>query len=931
MNRVSVLLIDDDDEDYLITEHLLLKSKTSSYQVHWQPSYDEALVFLENNPVDIVLVDYFLGNKNGIEFIQELQTREIKLPVILLTGLGNYETDLAAMNSGAADYLNKNELTAQGLERSIRYAIKEFQTQQKLKELTQELEDRVQQRTQELNTSNQILEQNQQKLQILYKISGSAHREISLTHFLNEALQRLAMHLEANCAAISIPKQSKLSSLVLPENVRFCGNTGQPGQENCALSAAFEALLQRIETEFKQDSHACEPLLESSDLNTSQVWKQAVYQQDQLLFIMYFALETEKNASPDLQTFMSQVCAQISTVLQQYFAVQLIRNNEERLKQFLEAIPVGVYILEENGLPFYLNRTAKEILGEVKTPHDHRNLAKVYQAYQEGTDQFYPGEHAPIQCARRGQDTQVDDMIIRRPDRNIHLQVWGRAIKDAQERVLYAISTFSDISEVKQTEKALILAREKAEGANRAKSDFLAHMSHEIRTPMNAILGFAQLLQQDVSITLEQQKKLKVIVQSGEHLLSLLNDILEMSKIEAGHVQLEPECVDIYQILSELESVFVAKFQSKNLDLSVSTGLNLPRHLILDKQKLRQVLYNLLSNAFKFTHKGQVKVLVKATKPENGSCELTFKVEDTGVGIASEELHKVFQSFEQTSSGRNTQGGTGLGLAISQKFISMMGGEIKVTSTPGSGTTFAFNIQVLLAENTDSSEPEQAPHFDFSALKNPRVLVVDDQSQNRDLLHAILKPHGFHIREAENGAEALKLVAEEKPDLILLDLSMPVMNGLTCLKELRKQPKGDEFCIIVITANAFVSDRQKSLLTGATDFIAKPFKINEVLSTIANHLGQASTVVLPEPFQGESAPAPDQTHSYVEAPALSTELLQELAEATICGDQDQILDLIEKIPQTNSALAQQLSNWASMYQYEDLLNYLDEALKQAQS
>jgi PAS domain S-box-containing protein len=936
--NISILLVDDDEEDFLITEHLLLQSSTIDYNIEWCAHYTAAQAALKDKDFDIVLVDYLLGEKTGIDFISESRQEDIWVPTILLTGLGNYDTDLKAMHSGAADYLNKNNLTSPDLERSIRYALQEFQQQQMLREserrfkqLAAELEKRVEERTEALNKSNQELQSNQSKLQLLYNLSKLDPQELALPQILKKTLKKISLYLNANCAAIQIPAESPLLTLLNSEHSLFyCQqDTGEndwicPRNERCK-----EYLLTHPYTE--EGGLSTSTVEGSNTVGSNEqmnVWVQPVKHQDQLFFVMFFALPIQERADSGLQQLMAQTTSQISSMIQRYIALKTIQENEERLKQLMEAIPVGVLALDADGKPFYANRGAQELLKQERLINTQiENLFELSQIRREGSDEIYPSHESPIIKALAGIDSSVNDMELNRADDKVNLQVWGRSVRNAQGNILYAIATLLDISESKQTQTELILARQKAENANRAKSAFLANMSHEIRTPMNAILGFTQLLQMDPALGDEQQKKLKIIIQSGEHLLRLISDILEMSKIEAGHVTLEPETTDIYQILSELESIFVAKASEKNLDFMVSSAINIPRALKLDKQKLRQVLFNLLSNAFKFTPTGQIEVQVRAQAQEKQRYVLQFKIKDTGLGIAEEELPKVFQSFEQTNSGKQVQGGTGLGLAISQKFVQMMGGEIQVESRLNQGTCFSFSVNASLVDQPSLFEmpSTRVSDFDFSQLENPHALIVDDQLHNRAILRLMLEPYGFIITEAQNGKEALEILEKCKPSVVLLDMSMPVMDGLNCLRRIRKRPETKDLCVIMITANAFASDRQASLIAGASEFIPKPFKRGKVLETLEKHLISAKK-------QNQDRPlflAPDKPEA---RPAVSAEnaaeripagLLKHIFEAAICGDEEHLLQLIEKTKDYDQNLAQQLVIWTKNYHYEALITFLE--------
>jgi GAF domain-containing protein/DNA-binding response OmpR family regulator len=388
-------------------------------------------------------------------------------------------------------------------------------------------------------------------------------------------------------------------------------------------------------------------------------------------------------------------------------------------------------------------------------------------------------------------------------------------------------------------------AKETADAANRAKSDFLAHMSHELRTPLNAILGFTQLMSRDDSLNFDQQENLSIINRSGEHLLTLINDVLEMSKIEAGQTSLNENSFDLYCLLDSIQDMLEIKAAEKSLQLIFDRPTELPQYICTDESKLRQVLINLLGNGIKFTQQGivilRVSVLSCHLSPLNSTKQLTlqFEIEDTGPGIASEEIDKLFEPFAQTETGRKSQEGTGLGLPISRKFVRLMGGDISVTSTVGLGTSFNFHIQVKSAESSEI----QPAKFDRRIIglapgqPNYRILVVEDKWANRQLLVQLLLPLGFEVKEAANGEEAIALVENWSPDLIWMDMRMPVMDGYAATKEIRAKNWNKPPIIIALTANAFEEERMIALSIGCDDFVRKPFQENTILEKIAEYLG----------------------------------------------------------------------------------------------
>ncbi|NEQ78270.1 MAG: response regulator, partial [Okeania sp. SIO2C9] len=362
---------------------------------------------------------------------------------------------------------------------------------------------------------------------------------------------------------------------------------------------------------------------------------------------------------------------------------------------------------------------------------------------------------------------------------------------------------------VAERTEQLSIAKEKAEVANQAKSSFIANMSHELRTPLNAILGFSQIMMRSPTLSPEQKENTTIINKSGNYLLTLINNILDLSKIEAGKMSLNAKTFDFYSLLNELEDLLHITAENKGLTLIFDHQDDVPRYIYTDETKLRQVLINLINNGIKFTKQGGVSLTVGATeksslnpslkKEENHQkSTMIFEVRDTGAGIAEAETPKLFEAFTQTETGKNSQEGTGLGLPISRKFIQLMGGDITVNSQVGKGTTFRFQIQVNVANKTDI-EIEQNPRHVIALKPNqPRykILIVDDRPTNRLLLIKLLQPLGFELKEAENGKQAIEIWEKWQPHLIWMDMRMPVMDGYEATQIIKGTTKGNATAII---------------------------------------------------------------------------------------------------------------------------------------
>ncbi|MGD8751432.1 MAG: PAS domain S-box protein [Anaerolineales bacterium] len=492
----------------------------------------------------------------------------------------------------------------------------------------------------------------------------------------------------------------------------------------------------------------------------------------------------------------------------------------------------------------------------------------------------------------------------------------------AGQKVGY-IGIYYDISD-------LLQARREAESANQAKSIFLANMSHELRTPLNAILGFTQLMDGDPNLTAGQQENLEIINQSGEHLLALINDVLEMSKIEAGRVKLGENPFDLHYLLGSLEEVFRFQAENKGLDLRFQFTEDVPHYAISDEGKLRQVLNNLLGNAVKFTKEGSVELIVSASPDKSGKMELHFDIYDTGPGIAPEELESVFDPFVQAgdrtgSMSTQTPDGTGLGLSISRQFVHLMGGDISASSKLGQGSHFSFSIHVRVAgaEEVPTTEPKRDVLRLVPGQPVCRLLVVEDRETNRRLLVKLLERLGFEVQEATNGQEAIDVWQRWEPHLIWMDMRMPVMNGREATKRIKSMPGGQSVAIIALTATAFDEDREQILLDGCDDFVRKPFRKEEIFKMLIKHLDVQFIYEEPAPTpEAEESGAPIPSEDAETLAVQSPEWVAELRQAALTADLYRILDLIDQIRGQHPDLADTLSNLAERFEYQKILNLI---------
>ena len=391
--------------------------------------------------------------------------------------------------------------------------------------------------------------------------------------------------------------------------------------------------------------------------------------------------------------------------------------------------------------------------------------------------------------------------------------------------------------DLKTSNDQLLIAKEEAEAANLAKSTFLANMSHELRTPLNAILGYTQIMSRGSGIKATNWNEgLAVIHESGEHLLTLISDILDLAKVETGRIELSPIKTHFPNFLKGLEGIVRTRAESKSLLFAMETPSDLPEGIWVDEVRLRQVLLNLLNNAVKYTREGSVILRVNTQQEESTEqWKIRFEVADSGIGISPEDQTRIFNPFEQLNTGNDLIGGTGLGLAISRDLVNLMGGTLEVQSELGKGSIFRFEIRIPMAEVEKHHKTDQKTIVGYEGARR-QVLVADDNRNNRLMLLNMLKPLGFRVVLVENGEEAVAQIRKSPPDILLVDLVMPVMNGFEALQTIRKDPSFEKLPVITISASVQEADKEKSRLTGSDGFLSKPIRENELLTLLESHL-----------------------------------------------------------------------------------------------
>jgi len=604
----------------------------------------------------------------------------------------------------------------------------------------------------------------------------------------------------------------------------------------------------------------------------------------------------------------------VRDITQRKLLSEAIDQQRWQLQQLLDTAPVGVAISVDGIVRFANPRTTQLFDLKVGMPS------------------------SPVYCDS-GVREQIFEMlsqknIVRDLELKMHghkgeaLDIMGTFLKTEFEGSQGILAWLVDIGKLKAAESEMRAAKELAESASKAKSSFLANMSHEIRTPMNAILGFSQLLLHDSHLAAPQKKHLETINRSGEHLLTLINNILDMSKIEAGRAELKPAAFDLSAMLHDLEMMFRIRTDTKGLRLDVIRENDLPQCCVADKGKLLQVLINLLGNAVKFTSKGGI--VLRASLEGIGLRKVLFEVEDTGIGIPTELVGTLFQPFVQVH-GEHQPGsglGTGLGLAISREIALLMGGDISVTSKVGKGSNFSFSIPLVEGE---MCRTQRAPRLRRVAGLKPgqparRILIVDDREDNQALLTEMLSRAGFEARAVSNGKDAFAIFRKWHPHLVLMDMRMPTLGGVDAIRRIRTAGRDSKVKIISLTANTFENMRNEALDAGADDFLAKPFREEELFEKIRLLLGveydyDADTIETVPAAAGETPVSPPE-----ELSSLPADLAEQIRSAAIGADYDLLLELIRGVEPHSKNLSQVLSALVKSYSYEQLLDLLNPEL-----
>ncbi len=610
-----------------------------------------------------------------------------------------------------------------------------------------------------------------------------------------------------------------------------------------------------------------------------------------------------------------------------------------KLRAVFDTIPGVVNVIDRDYN--ILTISGNKSFGKRKIPDDRRAVGRKCYDVTKGASSVCP-ECAVARVFESGKPEIRFSTHEEEAASGMATKIYAVPLYDDSGNITAALELIMDISDLREMERKLQEAKQAAEAASQAKSEFLASMSHELRTPLNGILGYTQILRRDSRLSEQHLRAVSTIHRSGEHLLAMINEILDFSKLEARKMELNPVKFRLYDFLSEITEVLKVRAEQKGITLICESAPDLPRYVDGDEYRLRQILLNLIGNAVKFTEKGRIKI-----KADRHYDRIRFQVEDSGIGISSENQEKIFLPFHQVGNIRTKTQGTGLGLAISQKLVRMMGGRINMKSVPEQGSLFWFSIE--LPEVKEESDPSGGigNRAKIIAYTRPdpgpgkeayKILIADNIEKKRLILKEMLLPLGFDIFEAPDGNEAVEKAALLHPDLILMSLTMPTGNGYETARRIRQIPSLSEVIIIALSATVLNRTRKKCSDAGCNDFLARPVRLNDLLERLKAHL-KLEWIYEDSAYPGAADPeqrnsdarAEERGDKESESPADAVLLPPEKEIATlreflmigdIRGIRDQI-GRIESLYPDSSVFVEKVSRLMNMYKMDELQELIE--------
>ncbi len=872
----NILVVDDS----LLSQHILKNLLTNAgYGIHLESAPLDGLAFAQENLPDLILLDIQMPGSDGYEICERLKAdeRTRDIPVIFISVLNDLDERVRGFQVGGVDYITKPFQQEEVLAR-INTHINLRQAWSRLERQNWELQREIAAR----QKTEKALRQNRALLNVAGKMAKVGGWElIAATHEITWTEQTYHIH--------EVPLDYKPS-------LQGAINFYHP-QDRAKLSHAIDRALEKGEPYDME--------IRFITAKGRQIWTRSIC----------VPVLTDGKATKLQGAFQD--------ITQRKQDETALRMEHERFVVIMDSLDALVYVtdLKTHELLF-MNAAFRKIVGDRVGEACWRVLQtgqtepcafctndKLVDVHGQPTG-LYIWE---FQNTLNGQWYHCRDRAIRWPD--------GR---------LARLEIATNITVRKQAEMELLKAKEKAEVASRAKSEFLANMTHELRTPLNAILGFSQILAKSPNLDPDEKSNVEVIKTSGEHLLNMINDVLDMSKIEAGRMLINKSVFDLYGLLDDLKTMFFLKASEKNLDLVFERHASVPRYLNTDENKLRQILLNLLANAIKYTHDGGVIMRVRRmpdayiqkSPMKSRNIYLAFEIEDTGEGIAADKHHNIFNAFVQAGASR---GGTGLGLSISKQFVRLMGGDLRVQSEVGQGSVFKFTIQAEKADNSEIKADPTEKRVIALAPNQPRrrVLIADHTPSNRSLLLKMLALRGLELRECENGPQAVSLWETWRPHLIFMDMDMPNKSGYHAASQIKQSEKGRDVKIIGLTASALDTDPHDAVSAKCDDFLMKPIREKDIFNLLSKHLGLVFVHESVEATEPKRTGGLENVLTAKRVNALPQELCLELKKAAQRTDPQASNLAIARIRECDPLLSEALADEIDKYRFDIIQNLFE--------
>lgn len=768
--KIKILVIEDNPADARLISIFL---KEDRFEFSLADYLSKGLDLLSKNSFDIIILDLTLPDSSGLETFKKVIKYASETPIIVLTGLNDESVGINAVQLGAQDFMTKEELNEKELNRSINYSIERYKLLKKLSEKTNQLVEK-----------SKDLEREQLKLKKAQKLAHIGNWDwdiINDTVFWSDEL----CNIYGTTCPLFDAHFEKFLEFVHPDDLEYVKTTLEAAAKNVKHIDFKHRIIRPDKVE--KMIHVIGDVVTTQDGNPARI----------------------EGTSQDItERFYGEEMEKLVLAATQSYNSVIIFDKEGKVEWVNQGfIKLTGYTLEE-----FKNQSIK-----VLRKDDDSGLLQQKQKLRIILKNKKPVTYENINYTKEGKPYWV-------------LSTLTPVLNDNGE-VQNIIAIDADISELKNTQKLLAEAIEKAEEATRLKQKFLANMSHEIRTPMNAIIGFSDMLIEG-ELKKQEREYVSAIKMAGENLLAIINDILDISKIEAGMMTFEEHAFSVKKVIKMISSIFKPKAKEKGLELIIENDENIPGSLLGDPTRLTQIITNLIGNSIKFTSKGSVTLRVRVLKKEadnqkDDSVLLEVSVIDTGIGIPQDKLESIFDRFVQAES-RTTRkyGGTGLGLSIAKQLIDLQGGELVVESKVNKGSLFKFTIPYKKSKETQKTK-EDSKKFDPNELNKLNILMAEDNPLNIKLITSLFSKHNLKLQIAENGKEVIDKLKEHTFDIILMDMEMPVMSGYDATIIIRKELKNN-IPIIAMTANAMADEKEKCLSLGMNDYISKPINANQL-------------------------------------------------------------------------------------------------------